>query len=132
MGNVTGAVRWTLKAEGAAVFIAAVVFYGALGFGWITFFILFLIPDMSLLAYFINNKVGAIVYNCAHSLVGAIAILGLGFFVDVKGLQLLGLIWVAHIGFDRALGYGLKYQQGFGYTHLGPVGKTKNSWQSPG
>ncbi|MCX2805475.1 DUF4260 family protein [Microbulbifer thermotolerans] len=65
-------------------------------------------------------------YNCAHSLVGAILILGLGFFNEVQLLQLLGLIWLAHIGFDRLLGYGLKYQRGFGYTHLGLIGKAKN------
>jgi hypothetical protein len=30
----------------------------------------------------------------------------------------------AHIGIDRALGYGLKYSTGFGFTHLGRIGKT--------
>ncbi|WP_197463090.1 DUF4260 domain-containing protein [Microbulbifer thermotolerans] len=126
MGNVVGAVRWTLRAEGAALFIAALCLYANFEFSWLTFAILFLIPDLSFLGYLINNKVGAIAYNFAHSLVGAILILGLGFFNEVQLLQLLGLIWLAHIGFDRLLGYGLKYQRGFGYTHLGLIGKAKN------
>jgi hypothetical protein len=35
----------------------------------------------------------------------------------------VALIWAAHIGMDRALGYGLKETSGFTRTHLGRVGK---------
>jgi hypothetical protein len=31
----------------------------------------------------------------------------------------MALIWLAHIGMDRMLGYGLKYSGGFKDTHLG-------------
>jgi hypothetical protein len=39
----------------------------------------------------------------------------------------IALIWLAHIGIDRALGYGLKYVAGFGFTHLGRIGKDANA-----
>jgi hypothetical protein len=37
----------------------------------------------------------------------------------------LAAIWVAHIGLDRVLGYGLKLEGGFEQTHLGLIGKAK-------
>lgn len=33
----------------------------------------------------------------------------------------VALIWLLHIGFDRAIGYGLKYPSSFKETHLGRV-----------
>ncbi len=33
------------------------------------------------------------------------------------------MIWCAHIGFDRAFGYGLKYSAGFGFMHRGRKGQ---------
>ena len=127
MGNVIGAVKWTLRAEGVALFVAALSLYVNYEFSWVVFAILFFVPDISFLGYLINNKIGAITYNSAHSLVGAIFIVGLGFVTELQEFLIAGLVWVAHIGFDRALGYGLKYQKGFGYTHLGLIGKAKNA-----
>ena len=62
-------------------------------------------------------------YNFAHSLIGALMCLGIAYFSESIVLFMTGLIWCAHIGFDRALGYGLKYSKGFGFTHLGRIGK---------
>jgi hypothetical protein len=53
----------------------------------------------------------------------ALALTLVGFFVGVPAAAAGGLIWIAHIGFDRALGYGLKYPTGFGDTHLGRIGR---------
>jgi hypothetical protein len=38
-------------------------------------------------------------------------------------LVVLGALWLAHSGFDRMLGYGLKSPDGFSFTHLGRIGK---------
>lgn len=62
-------------------------------------------------------------YNLAHSLVGAVAVLVAGVGLSVPIAITAGLIWLAHIGFDRALGYGLKYAAGFEWTHLGRIGR---------
>jgi hypothetical protein len=36
---------------------------------------------------------------------------------------LIAIVWAAHIAMDRAFGYGFKYPDAFGHTHLGIVGK---------
>ncbi|MGR9117376.1 MAG: DUF4260 domain-containing protein, partial [Gammaproteobacteria bacterium] len=89
------------------------------------------LPDLSLLSYLLNPKVGAISYNAAHSYVGAIACLGYGLANSDSTFLNAGLIWCAHIGFDRALGFGLKYSKGFGFTHLGRIGRFTESAPLP-
>ncbi|MBC3765073.1 DUF4260 domain-containing protein [Neptunicella marina] len=120
-------VNWILRTEGLFAFLAAIYFYDISGFSWVTFLIAFFIPDLSMLGYLVNNHPGAIAYNMAHSYIGAIICLTAGFIFSVKVLLLISLIWVAHIGFDRALGYGLKYTRGFGFTHLGQTGKKRDT-----
>jgi hypothetical protein len=123
-GITTGKVRWVLRAEGLAIFVAALLAYDMTGRGWPWFALLFLLPDLSLLGYLAGPRVGAVVYNLGHSLIGALTCVLLG-WRGLGGPELLplGLIWCAHIGFDRALGYGLKYAEGFGATHLGRIGR---------
>ncbi len=123
LGETTGAVRILLRLEGVCVLVAACVAYAKFDLDWSTFAIYFLVPDLSLLGYFAGTKVGAISYNTAHSYLGAVVSLVIGFTVSSPALQCVGLIWCAHIGFDRALGYGLKYPEGFGFTHLGRIGR---------
>jgi len=125
VGNVTGSVKWVLRAEALAVLILALSFYFQQGYSGLTFALYFLVPDLSFLGYLVNKKVGAMAYNGAHSLVGALGIVALGFFLNIELFQMAGLIWVSHIGVDRTLGYGLKYENGFGFTHLGLIGKEK-------
>ncbi len=122
-GVVTGNVRLLLRLEGVAAFAAAVAFYAQAGFSWPEFVLFFLAPDLAMLAYFAGSRVGAIVYNLAHTYVLAAALTLAGFFGGVPALAAAGLIWIAHIGFDRALGYGLKYPSGFGDSHLGRIGR---------
>jgi len=125
--SVARPISWILRAEGLVVLIFALGVYFISKFSWITFAILFLIPDISFVGYLVNNKIGAISYNIAHSYIGAMICLGAGYFLGFESAFLVGLIWVAHIGFDRALGYGLKYANGFGFTHLGLIGKAKDA-----
>ncbi|KAF0117790.1 MAG: hypothetical protein FD163_1592 [Hyphomonadaceae bacterium] len=126
-GQVKGGVRAILRIEGLCLLIVAGIAYHKLGFSWASFAIFFLTPDLSFFGYLLGPRIGAFAYNCAHSLIGALLVLGIGFWLSTSLLQTIGLIWLARIGFDRALGYGLKYSAGFGFTHLGLVGKNAKS-----
>lgn len=130
-GETAGSVRILLRLEGLCVLVAASVAYSKFGLGWSTFAWYFLVPDLSLLGYFGGSKIGAISYNVAHSYLGAIACLAAGFVIPDPAILSAGLIWCAHIGFDRALGYGLKYPDGFGFTHLGCIGRFSESTFKP-
>ncbi|MDR6857933.1 DUF4260 domain-containing protein [Variovorax guangxiensis] len=122
-GATLGGVRILLRLEGLAVLAAAVAAYLHLGAGWGAFAMLFLLPDLSFLGYLAGSRAGALAYNAAHSYIGPVALLGLGLAGDTSVALALGLIWSAHIGLDRALGYGLKYGNEFGATHLGRIGR---------
>ncbi len=123
-GSVGGGVRAMLRLEGLAVLALAVAAYAQFGAGWGWFALLFLLPDLSFAAYLAGPRWGAAAYNAAHSYVGALALLAAGVLAAMPGLLAVGLVWCAHIGFDRALGYGLKYSGGFRLTHLGRIGQS--------
>jgi len=123
--EVSGGVRAILRIEGLAMLAAATIMYGKSGFGWSTFALFFLAPDLSFAGYLLGNRVGAFTYNAAHSYIGALACFSAGLVLAAPALEVAGLIWCAHIGFDRALGYGLKYSAGFGFTHLGRIGRAR-------
>jgi len=122
-GSASGGVRLLLRAEGLIVLAAAVAAYAQFGAGWGWFAALFLLPDLSFLAYLAGPRWGALAYNAAHSYLGAVGLLAVGVLSASPILLAAALVWCAHIGFDRALGYGLKYAAGFGQTHLGRIGR---------
>ncbi|MDQ3037317.1 MAG: DUF4260 domain-containing protein [Myxococcota bacterium] len=126
-GGVHGAPRVLLRLEGVLVLGASIAAYAHLGGSWLAFALLFLIPDLSMLGYLAGPRIGAITYNAGHSLLapGALAIAAVVSGSDV--LVLGAVIWVAHIGFDRMLGYGLKYGTEFFDTHLGRVGRPRRA-----
>lgn len=123
-GAVSGGVRAVLRLEGLSVLIAALTIYHHVGFSRGTFAWFILLPDVSFLGYLAGARIGALSYNLAHSLVGAVACATVGVALAAPTFTMAGLIWLAHIGMDRSLGYGLKYTRGFGFTHLGRIGKT--------
>ena len=123
-----GGVRLLLRLEGLALFVAAAAMYfylarGEWGNGWPLFLALILAPDLAMLGYLAGPAIGAVTYNAAHITPGPLALAALGYFAGVPVLISLALIWAAHIGMDRALGYGLKYPEGFRFTHLGRLGR---------
>jgi Domain of unknown function (DUF4260) len=122
-GATVGGVRTLLRLEGVCVCAASVFAYSKLGASWAVFFSCFLLPDLSFLGYFGGQRVGASSYNAAHSYIGAVACLVLSLALNSQLAMIVGLIWSAHIGFDRSLGYGLKYAHGFSFTHLGLIGR---------
>lgn len=118
-GFVRGGVRTILRLEGLSALSIAVTGYAGIHASWGLFALLFLVPDISFIAYLANPRVGAIAYNALHSYIGPL-VLGLAaHFSQASSLLPIALIWAAHIGFDRAVGYGLKYSSAFGDTHLG-------------
>jgi hypothetical protein len=120
-GAVTGAPKLILRAEGAAVLAAALWAYGLAGGSWWLFALLLLAPDLSMLGYLRGPRVGAAAYNLGHTYLVPLGLLALGQVLAAPVLTGLGLIWAAHVGLDRMLGYGLKYPWGFGATHLGAL-----------
>ncbi|MDT4835220.1 hypothetical protein FQZ97_688770 [compost metagenome] len=108
----------------AAILVA--VFYIVVGnFDWWWLPILFLVPDITMAGYLINSRVGAVVYNLGHSLIGPVVLVALYIGTDSQALLFAALIWLFHILIDRAFGHGLKHTEGFHHTHLGPIGKQK-------
>jgi len=118
-----GAVRSALRAEGALALAASAYAYHLAGLGWGTFALLFLLPDVSMLGYLANRRFGAVCYNIGHSYLTPAAAGTVMLAAGWTAWAPLVLIWFAHIGFDRLMGYGLKYPQAFGATHLGWRGK---------
>ncbi|WP_017187560.1 DUF4260 domain-containing protein [Alkalibacillus haloalkaliphilus] len=110
-----------LHIEGLAVFALSIYLYGYCQFSWVLFFVLLLSPDVSMLGYLFNNKVGAMLYNYFHTYTTAIIVILLGLLISNQTALAVGLIWLAHIGMDRMVGYGLKYPTEFKDTHLNRV-----------
>jgi hypothetical protein len=107
-----------LRLEGAAVLACSLVLYFHLGFGWLLLVILFLAPDLSFAAYVFGPRWGAAAYDLAHFEALPVALGTVGVVAADDTAVQLALIWLAHIGVDRAIGYGLKYPTDFGDTHL--------------
>ncbi len=120
---VKGGVRTVLRLEGLALFAGMTLLYAVWDGSWWVYAILFLAPDLSFLGYLAGPRAGAIVYNAAHSYLAPMALMTAGFVLSSPLVLSIAMIWLAHIGIDRALGYGLKYSVGFGFTHLGRIGK---------
>jgi hypothetical protein len=122
-GSLPAGVRAILRLEGAAAFAAAVALYVHAGFSWPLFALLILAPDLAMLPYLIGPRVGAFAYNLVHTYALALPFAVAAFAFGSPVATAIGLIWIAHIGMDRMLGYGLKYPSRFGDTHLGRFGK---------
>ena len=122
-GAVTGGVRILLRLEGLTLFIGMILLYVAWDGSWLVFALLFFVPDLSFLGYLAGPRTGAVVYNAAHSYMAPVTLMTLGFGFEAPLTLSIAMIWLAHIGFDRALGYGLKYTAGFAITHLGRIGR---------
>ena len=123
-GAATGGVKILLRLEGLTLFAGMTLLYAVWGGSWWIYFILFLVPDLSFAAYLADAKTGAIVYNAAHSYMAPVALMTTSFALASPLWLSIAMIWMAHIGIDRALGYGLKYGAGFTFTHLGRIGRT--------
>lgn len=111
-----------LRLEGAAVFALSFITYDRLALSW-WYWLLLLVPDIFMVGYAKNKKLGAFTYNIGHTYVTPAVIALVSYLLDWKTGYGLAVIWVAHIAMDRLLGYGLKKPEGFEHTHLGKIGK---------
>jgi hypothetical protein len=116
----------TLKLEEVALFALSIIVFSTLPFAWWWFPALLLVPDIAMLGYLINPRVGAFCYNLGHHRALGLVVYGIGFLMGNAILLLIGVILFGHSAFDRIWGYGLKYASGFRQTHLGILPEPKS------
>ena len=114
-----------LRLEGLAVTLLSGVLYARTGASWWLFVLLWLVPDLAMLGYRAGPRIGASCYNAVHTYLLPIALAAAALLLHQNALVPYALIWCNHIGLDRLLGYGLKYPEGFGFTHLSRPGKRR-------
>ena len=119
------AVGWILRGEAIAIFAAGVLAYFQLNGHPLWLLPLLLAPDISMLGYVRGPAVGAVTYNLVHNLAVALLLLAVGWLAAIAPLALAGALLVAHVGMDRAMGYGLKLPTDFRDTHLGRIGRAQ-------
>lgn len=113
----------SLKLEEFGQLLLSVCAFIQLDYAWWLFPISLFLPDLSIMGYAINTKVGAWLYNLFHHKLSAILVWGIGYLLHNSFLELVGIILYAHSSLDRMLGYGLKFNDDFKNTHLGWIGK---------
>lgn len=111
-------VKRLVHLEGLVVLVSVIYLYSVKDFSWWVFLLLLFVPDVAMFAYLMNKRVGAVVYNLFHTYILTIPICLAGVLFQLETLLMIGLIWTAHVGMDRFVGYGLKYQTSFQDTHL--------------
>lgn len=107
-----------LRIEYLGLLAAVTLIYAQVAPDWGLYALLFFAPDIFMFGYAVNARFGSLIYNIGHTLTIPLAVLALGAASDATPLLQIGLIWAAHIAFDRAVGYGLKYPSAFKETHL--------------
>ena len=112
-----------LRLEEAFTLALAVYLNTYLPYDWWLYWALFLAPDIGMIGYIINSRIGALTYNLLHHKGIAIALYLAGLYFQQEALQFTGLLLLGHSAFDRIMGYGLKYPDNFHNTHLGWIGK---------
>ncbi|RIX49358.1 DUF4260 family protein [Paenibacillus nanensis] len=110
--------RLILKLEGLLVLLACIYAFMEYDFKWIWFIVLLFAPDISMVGYLKGVRVGAVAYNLFHTYLLSGIMLVIGVVTKMDVFLMIGIIWTAHIGLDRLLGYGLKYKTEFKDTHL--------------
>lgn len=114
-----------MKLEEVGQFLLAILLFMQLDYAWWVFPACLLLPDISMLGYAVNPRVGAVAYNIFHHKLTALLVLAVGFIFEIPVLSLVGIILFGHSAIDRIFGYGLKYGDDFKHTHLGWIGRKK-------
>jgi hypothetical protein len=118
VGVVVGMPCFWLRLEGAALAAGCLIAYSTTGQPWWLVPVTILLPDVLALGYAVGPRIGARLYNLSHVTAFPALVIGLGWWQGNALIAALGLIWLAHIGFDRLMGFGLKYDDSFQHTHL--------------
>lgn len=114
-----------LRLEGVALLAASVTAYALVGGSWWLFALLLFVPDLSMLAYAGGPRIGAAIYNIVHSTTLPLLLAVAAVALNGGAVVPFALVWLAHVGLDRGLGYGLKRPTSFGDTHLGRIGRSR-------
>ncbi len=112
-----------IKFEELAMVVLGIYLFSLLPYPWWLFLALIMAPDIGMLGYLFNDRAGAISYNIFHHKGLALTIYLVGIYLSLPLCQLTGIILFSHASLDRIFGYGLKYDKGFKFTHLGEIGK---------
>ena len=115
--------KQVIQLEELGLLLLGIYFFSLLNYQWWWFLVLILVPDFSMIGYVFGSKAGASSYNLFHHRGIAVLVYLAGIYFHQNEIQLAGVILFSHSSFDRMLGYGLKYETGFKYTHLGLIGK---------
>ncbi|TPG32606.1 DUF4260 domain-containing protein [Flavobacterium pectinovorum] len=115
--------KTVIKLEELGLFVLGIYLFSLLHYQWWWFLVLILAPDLSMLGYAFGNKSGAFFYNLFHHKGIAVLLYIIGCYLEIEIVELIGIILFSHSAMDRIFGYGLKYEKGFKYTHLGEIGK---------
>jgi hypothetical protein len=118
-------VKWILRIESAAIAAVGIVAYLSLGGEPLLLIPALLAPDLSALGYLAGPRVGAVTYNLIHNWATASVLALLAIGLNELWPLLAGAVVAAHVGMDRALGYGLKLPTSFRDTHLGRIGRDR-------
>jgi uncharacterized protein DUF4260 len=124
-GMVVGTPRRLLRVEGATLFAGSLIAYSTTDQAWWLVPLTLLLPDLTMIGYLSSPRLGSYLYNLGHSTPVPAAIVAIGWWQDKSLVAALGLVWLAHIGLDRLIGYGLKYDDHFQHTHLGRLGRNR-------
>lgn len=118
-----------LRVESLLVLVGSTVLYHHLHGSWLQFGVLFFAPDLSIPVYLVSARLGWRAYNLAHTYASPILLIALSLLTDHGRVAVLGLIWCAHIGWDRLLAFGMKLDEDFWETHLGPLHAEHELWK---
>jgi hypothetical protein len=124
-GAVVGVPRRWLRLEGLTLLLGSLVAYSTTRQAWWLVPVTLLSPDLLMVGYLAGTRSGGSMYNLAHTTSLPAALIGLGWWQHQRLALALGLVWLAHIGMDRLMGYGLKYGDNAQHTHLGLLGSHK-------
>lgn len=111
--------QYLLKLEFVALLALSIVLFLTTDVAWWWFPLLILVPDISMIGYIVNTRIGALTYNIVHTLIFGIAVFIFGYFTHLTVFEVAGAILIGHSAMDRAFGYGLKFGDSFKHTHLG-------------
>lgn len=115
--------KTVVRLEELGIFLFSIYLFSTLPYQWWLFLLFLFVPDISMVGYLKDTKVGAFIYNFFHFRAFALILYVLGIYLSSSLVSLIGVILFAHSSLDRAFGYGLKFSDSFGHTHLGMIGR---------